>query len=87
MQGYTAPAPKLKQVARYLFASHPGLQEQLQVMRKCQPDAEGMPAFVEGMCEAVHLHWPAGGPVDPVLVNHMPHANAKVPAAEPALVC
>ena len=87
LQGYKAPAPKLKQVARYLFASGPQLQEQLEIMRRWQPGVEDFPAFLNGMCRAVESHWHAGGPAAPVLVNHMPHANAKAPTTEPALVC
>lgn len=71
------PAPRMKQLATYLFSGSPGLQQRLQALRRSQPPPEKFPAYVDDMCDTVAQLWPVGGPTALVLVNHMTMAKSK----------
>jgi hypothetical protein len=64
----------LKKVIRYLFASHPQLMEEYRQLVRVLPKDMSSGELLDGMCQLVHRHWPASGPSQHVLINHMARA-------------
>jgi hypothetical protein len=61
-------------VIRYLFASHPLLMEEYRGLVRVLPQERSSGELLDGMCQLVRRHWPASGPRQHVLINHMARA-------------
>jgi hypothetical protein len=64
----------LKKVIRYLFSSQPQLMAEYTQLVRILPQDMSSEELLDKICGLVYQHWPASGPSQHMLINHMARA-------------